>query len=503
MDEPLLSSEPKWSNKKKCFIGCGVCCGVSVVLVWVLWISLTHGWVTQPAMIDAAVDQVLEKTYRFSDDLSGCNTCPNEDCGNYCASEDGKPLMPVNMTPWLGFMGCKRGFKNDSYLEKCLGSCYSGTNFVDQINKYNSVQPYKLVSFNSRVDPEGNKETISLTAWWLPAENKNAPRIVLQHGNNGNFNEYYIQSAAYLLRSIGFSVIAHNLRDHGTSGKSKHSNFTTWGFDYYLDALGAWDYAVNDPDGFLGGKIDPGKVGMMSFSMGGLVAGAAFGMEAGIPGYWSDSGSCDLGGEMCHQVMTSLSQMEDGLAQGKTVNLTEKLNPGVKTYIEDHAGKSLSNWMRRVANRRAGVDLDDVTPQKTFKLGPDTHRHLAVVSSGLDDFVPPFVALSLDELGQRYPKKYKTTLRWQPNAGCWGAADPYLKRDADYWDSHMAVMPQYPDEYREKLCHFWSGAFKTLVADCKLEALPVINNVTKWKADKQLTDTPSVDPVWSKKCMDT
>ena len=33
--------------------------------------------------------------------------------------------------------------------------------------------------------------------------------------------------------------------------------------DYHLDLLGAWDYAIHDPDGIMGGKISEEQAGHM------------------------------------------------------------------------------------------------------------------------------------------------------------------------------------------------------------------------------------------------
>ena len=59
--------------------------------------------------------------------------------------------------------------------------------------------------------------------------------------------------------------------------------------DYHLDLLGAWDYAVADPDGLLGGELEEDQVGIMGFSKGGYGAAIAMGLEPRISACWIDS----------------------------------------------------------------------------------------------------------------------------------------------------------------------------------------------------------------------
>merc|ERR1719502_104168 len=88
---------------------------------------------------------------------------------------------------------------------------------------------------------------------------------------------------------MGFDVLVNGFRDHGWSGKSEHDR-TTWGWIYPYDLLGAWDYAVNDPDGKFGGPIDPKQVAIAGISLGAMVTSTAFALDQRVHAVWLDSG---------------------------------------------------------------------------------------------------------------------------------------------------------------------------------------------------------------------
>lgn len=434
------------------------------------------------AKIDEVAAHVLEKTYRFSDDMSNCPH-PN---GEYCNETEGPLLTPDMMTPYLGFMGCKRGYKSEAFLKQCLAECYNGTHLIDAMAAFNKQHPWKLVTFPSRA--ASGKETVNLTAWWLPAPRKGpTPRIILQHGNNGNYNEYYIQTAAYVLRSIGFSVIAHNLRNHGTSGKTSEMNYTTWGYDYHYDVLGAWDYAVNDPEGVLGGAVPPDQVGMMGFSMGGVIVSNAFGLESRIPGIMLDAGVINTKAVLCHQILRQVVGDPKWKSTGAVSGFMASMG---------------LNFLMEVVKHKCGVDVLDTTPEEVIPNGPDIQRKVGIVTSALDDFVPPFDAEQWKLFAAKYPKKYDVSMFWEPASGCHGGYNAAIGRYWDYWDSHLASMPQFPDEYRERLCTFWSDVFKGQVADCGLESqhMPVLHGDPNWRR------APSGEPqrvttTWESSCI--
>ncbi|CAE7276735.1 unnamed protein product [Symbiodinium sp. CCMP2592] len=207
---------------------------------------------------------------------------------SFCNADDGPMYTPENVTDTLGV-----------WAPEC-----TSTQLLEAFREFSAAQPFSLVTFRSRPGKEG-QETLNLKAWWLPApgDDGSTPRIIVQHGNNVDFNDNTVMLTAYLLRSIGFSVLLPNHRHHGIHRVGQRIR---WGYDLFLDVLGAWDFAVEDPEGLLGGQLDKRKVGVMGISMGGLAAFTAFGYEPDIPAAWIDAGVYDLQDELSFQISAAL-----------------------------------------------------------------------------------------------------------------------------------------------------------------------------------------------------
>jgi len=370
--EQLDQSQADGGGSKK---GCLICCGITLVLV-----PLVLLFVVVPAVI---AFMVTERHERWEEDAYvNCPGYPNVACVS------GDMLTPKNMTRYLTWGGCPKGHKNDEDLKKCGEPCLK-PGMVSNMDQFNANHDFKLVRFPSRKGPDG-QEVVTLAAWWLPSGKQSAPTVVLQHGNNANWNSRHIVFAAYLLRSIGIDVLIHSLRDHGLSGKSEHGK-TSWGWDYPFDLLGAWDYAVHDPDGQLGGAKAPNRVGVMGFSMGGFIATIAFGLEKSIPGVWTDG---------------AVFRVEDGIAS--RVGVLGPLTAAV-------TGATLP-WLKVMA----GVDVLKYGPSNTLPTGPSTERKVAVVTSSLDKFVPIDQYHSLIDFYKAHAKQYEVLVEWAPPGVCNG-----------------------------------------------------------------------------------
>jgi pimeloyl-ACP methyl ester carboxylesterase len=291
-----------------------------------------------------------------------------------CTEDNGKLLTPGNLTRYVAWSGCKHGFKDNDTLTACAAPCIS-TELLTEIDDYNKAQPFELVEFSSRKAPDGQK-TAKLKAWWLPSGYDNAPRVVLQHGNNANANSRHMVWAAYLLRSIGIDVLIHSLRSHGLSEEISES--CTWSYEYPYDTLGAWDYAVHDPQGILGGPRPPSQVGLMGYSMGAYLVTSALGIEKEVPAIWADSGVWTV----------------DGFTKA---TLAEYLGP-ISIALAPITVAFSKLW--------AGVDITKNSPPELLPLGPDTKRKVAVVASTLDDFVPAAESMQLADFVEKNPTKY-------------------------------------------------------------------------------------------------
>jgi hypothetical protein len=281
------------------------------------------------------------------------------------------------------------------------------------------------------------QKTVRLQAWWLPAHVPHAPRVVIVHGNEANFNHFSVQATAYLLRSIGFAVLLPNLRDHGNSAASTH-RMLGWGWDYHLDVLGAWDYAVHDPQGHLGGKADKQNVGLMGFGIGAFASSIALGLERDISAAWLDSA---------------------------TFRPREMLRWHLSHFVGPLA-PAFTGFAWKVAEIFAGVNLTHITPE--IALLPHrsikTIRFIAISHNRLDASVP---ASQSDEFIEMFTQNsgYSIEEQWIPHAT--GCGD----------DSH-AILPLWKtDTFRRKLCEFWSGVFHRFANECHLDDLPTFEDI--------------------------
>ncbi|CAE8599808.1 unnamed protein product [Polarella glacialis] len=339
----------------------------------------------------------------------------------YNLTSGGKMVTPHNMSKkvYRGFM--------------FLGQCASDQLLADFYLKTES-SPWKLVTFPSRKG-EAGQEVAMLTAWWLPAftgQNGTAPRVVISHGFGSNFNDQSVQIPGYFLRSVGISVLLLNLRDHGSS-QNTSVHWETFGYAYQLDVLGAWDFAVQDPDGDLGGGLAPEKVGVMGFSQGGYAAASAFGLEPKIAAAWLDS---------------------------TPVDTRASLYAGTKQTVGGFLAWLITFGAYPLANAIAGVDLNLVPPGLALSRPEITNkRSVAVSANKLDNTVLFSQTEDLLSILKANPKKYEIF-------------EQYIVEEECVPEFHVNIQIWRPGPYREALCLFWAHAFDMDHSICVSSELP-------------------------------
>lgn len=332
-------------------------------------------------------------------------------------------LTMDNITYSIPWPGCSHGTPSQT----CTEPCYD-VGIIEAMDTFNKNNPWKLVTFPSRAGAshDGSPiDVVELKGWWLPAPNEPAaPRIVLQHGFTQNSNKNFQQLAAYMLRSLGFSVLLPNFRDHCYSGNTSEHVYQ-WSNAYPFDLLGAWDYAVADPGGLLGGPRDAGQVGLMGFSMGAFVTAIAFGLDGRTPAAWVDSGPWTTRAAFAQNFRTEAEGMGIGFLTGL---LLPRAWEGVK----------------RAALER-GVDYDWQLPEQALALGPDTRRLIHTLANEDDAVVPFSEHVRLVNFLAKYPEKY-TVGDWVTAGLCHGSAH------------HREIFRKH-EEYKYRLCNFWTEAF--------------------------------------------
>jgi uncharacterized protein len=142
---------------------------------------------------------------------------------------------------------------------------------------------YKDIHFKAR------GERLMLAAWHISAPGATRA-VIIAHGVGGcrghEFTSGSLALVEYLVSS-GFSVLLLDLRGHGASDAAR----MTYGVRERRDVLGAVDW-------LLAHGYDPGQIGVLGASMGGVAAIGAAGEEPAIGALVIDSACADFGDMM-------------------------------------------------------------------------------------------------------------------------------------------------------------------------------------------------------------
>jgi len=339
--------------------------------------------------------------------------------GHQVYSETGKVVTPNDVSDYEWWPACE-GLPNR--YTNCDAECCK-CHMVDAFRAYNAQCKYSAVAFPSR---RGNasQEIVNLTGWWLPADTplNGRPAIVIQHGMGGSINDMRVQLTAFLLRTAGFSVLLPNLRDHGSAGNSSHKK-QSWGWDYPLDTLGAWDYVVQDPQGKLGGRREKKHVGLMGYSLGGFIAATAFGLEPKAPALFLDGAISDPKDLMTVEVERYLGYLGP-------------LKVIAPAFVEPA-------WL--LVGFLSGLDLRHALPEDTLAEGPSQRRPVMVMHAVNDTSAPRFMAEHYIDVLAHPEGRYNVSARFDLGGTC---------KEHD----HNMLQWLHPRKYRQVLCDFFSRA---------------------------------------------
>ncbi len=144
--------------------------------------------------------------------------------------------------------------------------------------------PYLMAGY-SDVEFVSRGDGIQLAGWFVPAPNgteNTAPTVILVHGLTSCKGSHEVLLPAGMLHRAGYNTMLIDLRDHGQS-QVEDGRFAA-GSEEWRDALGAWDYLVNE------GGIAPERIGLFGASLGAATVMIATGEEVRVAAVWEDSG---------------------------------------------------------------------------------------------------------------------------------------------------------------------------------------------------------------------
>jgi dipeptidyl aminopeptidase/acylaminoacyl peptidase len=159
---------------------------------------------------------------------------------------------------------------------------FSASGLDDSVTAQYAMPAPQDVEFRSR-DPQ--IEDLTLRAWWIPAEQADAPAVLLVHGVKSCRRDENVLLAAGMLHRNGFSVMLMDQRDHGDSD-DEDLRFAG-GTEEYLDVLGAWDWLVAQ-------GIPKERIGIAGMSFGAATSVIAGGEEPRVRAVWEDSSYADM-----------------------------------------------------------------------------------------------------------------------------------------------------------------------------------------------------------------
>jgi dipeptidyl aminopeptidase/acylaminoacyl peptidase len=189
---------------------------------------------------------------------------------------------------------------------------------------------------------------ITLRGWYVPSEN--GAVVILAHGYAGNHRMLLPEAA--LLAAHGYGVLLFDFRGHGESG----DGLVTIGDRERRDLEAAVDFVAARPD------ADPDRIGAIGFSMGGATLA---------------------------QVAAQDSRLRAVVIEAAFASLDATIR-----YRSRYLGP-LTQWPSLWAVRRAGVDVDDVTP--VADLCAISPRPVLLIYGERDSDVPPGTAQAMYE----------------------------------------------------------------------------------------------------------
>lgn len=315
-------------------------------------------------------------------------------------------ILPIVL---LTIMAAYFGTSALLYTQLATVAPYCGGSFSENVPSQFSTAPfnpvsnitsywmpgYETVSIASR-DPE-----ITLSAWYIPSDQPDAPAVVITHGAGANASDCKRNPRALLLTGMlhraGYNTLLIDVREHGDS--TIENGRWGGGSEEYLDVLGAWDWLVT-VKGFA-----PERIGLAGYSGGAAASMIAFGEEPRIAALWMDSMFADL------RVVIS-------------------------DYLADHAIPTIFVDGGLFIGRLSGDDMTAFSP--IGEAGRVNGRRVFITHSTADQ-----------TLSVEYARILSDAIR---SAG--GAVQ--------YWETegslHVQYMFDHPDEYEQQLIQFFDDA---------------------------------------------
>ncbi|CAK0884833.1 unnamed protein product [Prorocentrum cordatum] len=316
------------------------------------------------------------------------------------------------------------GYLVDFFGPHCLYLKRTFSPVLKELEAYNLRRGWKEVTLPARED------SLPVRALVFPAassvEGAEVPRVVLAHGGHATALDSSVQAAAYYLRLANISAVVPFLR--GGAGRGHAQLRAEWQHQA-RDLLGAWDYAVADPEGLLGGRARPGRrAGLLCFGVGCLAAQEALALEPEVPALLMDGA--------LHDVREAVAQR---VRQAWPAHAPELLAP----LVAERA------WERCQALAGRPLDASPSHAELLISRGRQHGGTLGIIHSVNDSVI---LVEQRDRLlasvRAASPPGFELALEWYPSFSAGGACA--ARREAYL---------EQPAAYLLALCSFWRTFF--------------------------------------------
>jgi len=298
---------------------------------------------------------------------------------------------------------------------------------LSKLENYNMNASWKEVSFAVRGG------TRQVQALFLPSlVNTTNRRIVLIPYFGADYLHHSAQLASLYLRSMNISVLIPDIWGLRDLNKNNKGLLLPWP-QIYKDVLGAWDYAVGDPQGIMGGKLEPRFVGLMGFEWGSFAAQRAFAVENRTPALLTDQAVFDGRLLLKHRV-----------AQRLRAILTDVIKP-LNSLVDEQAWSKCESLAQQelTSSSSIGPLLQARAPSPSM---------IGIIHSADATSVPADQSKMLAKVAVKVPR-VTIELEWYSHINC----DPNCEH-------HESMLAQ-PREYMKQICLFWIKALEIDTAE--------------------------------------
>jgi len=148
-------------------------------------------------------------------------------------------------------------------------------------------QEANLLGYEDVTFPAAEDDT-RIHAYFIPANDPDAPSVIIAHGTGACRRTDLSIEPAQMLHDAGINALVIDLRNMGDSERT--TGRMAFGSLEYRDVIGAVDWLINERG------VNPDRIGVFGYSMGGATVFVAMGRDERIRAGWLDSAYFDLRG---------------------------------------------------------------------------------------------------------------------------------------------------------------------------------------------------------------